>query len=69
MGSRMYLRPPDQIAKAEYEPELSRAREYGWKQHGKSTEFISSSALAAKCVLQFVDLVDRFESGEVRNRN
>jgi hypothetical protein len=68
LGSRMHLRPPDQIAETEYEPELSRAREYGWKKHGKSTEFITSSALATKCVLQFMDLVDRFASGKVRNR-
>lgn len=66
---RIYLQEPDCIAKNEYEPELSRARELGWKQQGQSTEFISSSALAERCVLQFIDLVDRFETGKVRNKN
>jgi len=66
---RMHLKQPEQIAETEYEPELSHAREYGWKKHGKSTEFITSSALATKCVLQFMDLIDRFATGKIRNRN
>lgn len=69
MGRHGCLRPPDRIVETEYEPELSRAREYGWKQHGKSTEFISSSALATRCVLQFMDLVDRFASGKITRPN
>jgi hypothetical protein len=68
VGRRAYATPPDMIAETEYEPELSRAREYGWKQNGKS-EFVSSSAFAEKCVLQFIDLVDRFARGEVRRKN
>ncbi len=69
LGRRMHLVPPDQIAETAYAPELSRAREYGWKQDGKSTEFISSSAFATKCVLQFIDLVERFASGQVTRRH
>ncbi len=61
----MQLKKPDRIAETEYEPELSRSREYGWKRKGQSTEFITSGALAEKCVIQLVDLVERCNAGKV----
>lgn len=64
-GRLIYSQPPKRIAETTYEPELSRARALGWKQRGKSPEFISSPALAERCVLQFIELLDRFASGKV----
>jgi len=46
-------------------PELSRDREYGWIEQGKPSQFLSSAALAEKCVIQFLDLAARADCGEV----
>jgi len=62
----MLTTKPNRISETKYEPELSRAREYGWKKRGSSTEFLTSSGLAARCVVQFIDLVDRYSTGKVR---
>jgi hypothetical protein len=67
-SSLMYFDQPQLLHETNYDPELSLGREYGWKQE-KSTEFISSIALAQKCVIQFMDLVDRYANGKIRNRN
>jgi hypothetical protein len=64
VGRLMQMKRPDQLAELKYEPELSRSREYGWKRKGSSTEFITSAALAEKCVIQFVDLIERYNSGK-----
>jgi hypothetical protein len=66
VGRLMQLKSPDQVAEHKYEPELSRSREYGWKVKGQSSEFITSTALAQKCVIQFVDLIERYNSGKVK---
>ncbi|HTF65881.1 MAG TPA: hypothetical protein VK638_24640 [Edaphobacter sp.] len=66
IGRLMQLKRPDQVAEHKYEPELSRCREYGWKVKGSSTEFITSVAFAEKCVIQFVDLIERYNSGKVK---
>ena len=63
LGRIMQLEQPKLIREVKYEPELSRAGEYGWKLTGKSTEFLSSSTLATKCVLQFMGLLERGASG------
>jgi hypothetical protein len=67
MGQRMYIEQPQRLSQTKYSPDLSLAREYGWRQ-GNATEFLSSSALAERCVIQFVDLVNRYDRGEVRSR-
>ncbi len=46
------------VREVNYLPDLSLTREYGWKQKGKS-EFISSEALAEKCVISLLDLSSR----------
>jgi len=56
---------PTKLRETTYLPELSLAREYGWTQTGKPTEFLSSAALADKCVIQFLDLAARADRGEV----
>lgn len=55
----MYLAKPELLNEAKYSPDLSLAREYGWKQD-KKTDFLSSSALAEQCVIQFVNLAERY---------
>jgi hypothetical protein len=47
-----------ELARREYSPALSLAREYGWQQGGTS-EFIFSPALAERCVMQLMELATR----------
>lgn len=67
IGRLMLWQEPEQVGKKKYEPELSRSRELGWKPAGSSNEFISSKELAEKCVLQFLDLMERAKSGKMKN--
>jgi hypothetical protein len=63
----MYLHQPKVIREAQYAPDLSRAREYGWQmKHHKDAAFISAKDLASKCVNQFLDLVERDRTGKVK---
>jgi len=55
---------PKLLKKSEYEPDISRAREYGWKEKG-SKDFTSTNDLAGKCVLAFLKIVQRRSSGEL----
>ena len=66
-GQRMYLMQPERLKETRYSPDLSLAREYGWRQD-ESTEFLSSSALAERCVIEFLDLASRYARGEIKNR-
>jgi hypothetical protein len=67
LGRLMQFRRPDQIKSNKFEPDLSPSREYGWKPAEKSTPFLTSRTLAEKCILQFMDLIDRAASGKLRN--
>ena len=58
--------PQKPIKSTRYEPDLSRSREYGWRLAGKSTDIIPSQALAEKCLLQFMDLIERARDGKFR---
>jgi hypothetical protein len=60
----MFLSEPRQLRETRFVPELSRAREYGWIEKGKP-QFLSSAALANKCVIQFVDLAESDKRGEI----
>lgn len=64
LGQRVHLNTPKLIRQQRYQPELSLAREYGWKEEGANA-FMSSSALAEQCVIQFIDLVSRRDNGEI----
>jgi hypothetical protein len=55
---RFYVDKPRLDRETLYLPDLSLAREYGWKQEEK-TEFFSSEALAEKCVISLLDLSSR----------
>ncbi len=52
------VNPPREVGKTKYSPDLSLAREYGWKEDG-GDEFLSSTVLAERCVIQFMDWVER----------
>jgi hypothetical protein len=60
----MLLRTAEMLQRDIYVPELSRAREYGWRKEDEDTEFLTSAALAERCVIQFIDLLDRRARGE-----
>jgi hypothetical protein len=64
MGRRMYFDQPRKLRETKYSPDLSLAREYGWTQ-GRGTEFLSTSALAERCVIRFVDLAGAYARGEI----
>jgi hypothetical protein len=63
-GQRVYFRQPRVVSETRYLPDLSFAREYGWTEVGGS-EFVSSSTLADRCVIRFVDLARAFARGEI----
>jgi hypothetical protein len=63
----MFLSEPRTLRETRFLPELSRAREYGWTEEGTPSRFLSSVALAEKCVIQFLDLVARDNRGEIRH--
>jgi len=56
LWNQVMARPPELLRKTKYEPQLSRARDYGWREEGGSEdEFMPSNTLAEKCVLQLLD--------------
>jgi len=67
IGERMYFQNPTLLGTTKYSPDLSPAREYGWKQDD-AAEFLSSAVLAERCVIQFVELVSRYQTGEMASR-
>jgi hypothetical protein len=64
---QMYFMKPEVLGERKYAPDLSLAREYGWKEEGIS-DFISSHMLAERCVIRFLDLVSRRNRGELPTR-
>ena len=57
---------PHPISEVKFQADLSRTREYGWRQDKNESEFVSSAVLAEKIVMQFVDLVNRKASGKLK---
>jgi hypothetical protein len=64
----VYLQEPELIRETTFAPDISRARDYGWKEEGKEA-FIANQVLAARCVTEFIDLVERDAAGEVSRRS
>ena len=64
---RIYFEAPEKIRETKSSVDLSRARDYGWNENGAS-EFLSSAVLAERCVIQFVELVNRYQSGKIERR-
>jgi hypothetical protein len=60
---------PEVIGETHYDPELSRAREYGWRSQRRDKVFISSQELASQLVIQFLDLINRDAEGKVRRKS
>lgn len=67
-SSLIYVNEPEKLDEKQYSPDLSLAREYGWKSESEAG-FISSRALAERCVIQFLDLVSRHSRGELPERS
>jgi hypothetical protein len=55
LSHRRYLTPPESMTETQYFPDLSIAREYGWRRNGTS-EFISAGALAEQLVIRLLEL-------------
>jgi hypothetical protein len=63
----MFVMERTQLHEINFLPELSRAREYGWIEKDKPSQFLSSIALADKCVIQFLNLAGRADRGEIEH--
>jgi hypothetical protein len=63
--NQFVMRQPREVQSASYLPDLSHAREYGWKNENEESEFISSVALAEKCVISFLELARKAMRGEL----
>jgi hypothetical protein len=63
------LQDPEMVSEAKYDPDLSRALEYGWKPQRGPGNFVSSKELASQCVIQFLDLLNRDQDGKVRRKS
>jgi hypothetical protein len=57
------------VSETKYDPDLSRALEYGWKSQRGLKNFLSSKELASQCIIQFLDLADRDRDGKVRRKS
>jgi hypothetical protein len=66
IGRSYAIDRPRELVATKYLPDLSLAREVGWTKEGEASNFLSSSALAEKCVIGFIDLVSRHGRGEFR---
>jgi len=66
VGRLMLHQNPKKLRETQYEPELSRDRQYGWKKKGETSEFTTSKELAEKCVIDFLELVERAANGQVK---
>lgn len=64
--SHVFLCRPEILKETQYLPDVSRAREYGWGLNGREKSFISSKNLAARFVMEFLDLVERDRAGKIR---
>jgi hypothetical protein len=62
------LDPTRLVGEAKYLPDLSLAREYGWRQENM-IDFVSSAALGEQCVIQLMNLANRYATGELREVN
>ena len=60
-----FFSEPKQLRKADFSPDISRVRDYGWIENGMPSTFLSSVELAKKCVIQFFDLAERADRGEI----
>lgn len=64
----MHVQQPEMLKEEKYDPDISRTREYVWKPKRGKTELISSKELAAKLMLQFLELVERDRAGKIERK-
>jgi hypothetical protein len=69
LGRFMQPVPPECIKTVIYEPDLSPAYEYGWKVSKGAKGFIPTRDLAEKCLLQFMDLIQRDMDGKLSRKS
>jgi hypothetical protein len=65
----MRFEQPEIIKEEKFIPDLSRVRDYVWKPEKGKDEMITSKDLAARLVLQFLDLLERERAGKVRRNS
>lgn len=58
-GLRVHFQQPQNLKQTEYDPDISRSREFGWKLAGKSEEFIASENLAQNSLMDFLKLIKK----------
>jgi hypothetical protein len=70
-SERMIVRPgyfasftANMIDETKYDPDISRALEYGWVPQRGKRNFLSSKELASQCVIQLLDLIKRRQGGK-----
>lgn len=56
-SDRFHYFHPQLLTRIDYDPDLSRTRNLGWKLAGRSEDFIPSEALAEKCLMEFLQLI------------
>jgi hypothetical protein len=59
---------PEIIKETKYLPEVSRSLQYGWSQEDKRGSFWNTEEFAAKCVMSFLDLIERDRSGKINRK-
>lgn len=62
------LQQPDVLKQEKYIPDVSRTREYVWRPEKRDGEMVATKDLAAKLVLQFLDLIERDRAGKIKRR-
>jgi hypothetical protein len=62
------LQQPEMLKEVKYDPDISRAREYVWRTKRGKGELITSRDLAAKLVLQFLELFERDQAGKIKRK-
>jgi hypothetical protein len=65
LGSQMYFRRPEIIQTHQFNPDISRGFAYGWKAAKGANDFISTESLADRCLIKFIDLIERDIKGQV----
>lgn len=64
----VHLQQPEMLKEEKYDPDISRAREYVWRQKRGPQDMLTSKDLATKLILQFLDLVERDRAGKIRRK-
>lgn len=61
--------PPNVLKEKQYVPDVTIAREYGWRLNRGGQSVISSKDFAAQFVMDFLDLLERDRAGKIRRHS